>query len=164
MSFYGTLAAADAYHFTRGNVKWAALSTEKRESSLIIGSDFVDNTYARRAQGVRTEGRAQARAWPRKGIRIEGEELDSDVVPVEVENATYEAAYLSGTGVPLNYDGPPLQGAVTRKKVKGGPAEVETEYATVTQGDRPSFTKIDDIMLPLLSTGGSSGMVSLLRG
>ena len=164
MSSYGTLTDADAYHLARGNTAWAALSADKRPSSLIIGSDFVDNTYASRAQGVRTEGRSQDRAWPRKGVVIEGEELPEEDVPKEVEYATYEAAYLSGTGVRLNYDGPPLQGAITRKKVKGGPAEVETEYATVEQSDRPSFTKIDDIMRPLLKNGGAGGMMSLLRG
>lgn len=164
MSFYGTTAAADTYHAARGNIKWAALTQEKREASLVVGSDFVDSTYASRAQGTRTGGRAQERAWPRTGIVVEGEALPPDDVPLEVEHATYEAAYLNGTGVKLNYDGPALQGAITKKRVKGGPAEVETEYATVAQADRPNFTKIDDLMYALMARGNSGAMVGLLRG
>lgn len=135
--FYGTLAGANTYHQARGNAAWTG-TDEAKQAALLRASDYVDSLSQRQVSpgvyeqvfgGVRTGGRAQARAWPRTGAYdSEGNLLDSATVPVEVEYATYEAA-LREIAVPgsLAPDYVPAA-AVKREKVD----VLEVEYATST--------------------------------
>lgn len=58
------------------------------------GSAYVDAVYGLRFTGQPTGGIDQERAWPRTGATAYGSTLASNLVPVRVVNASYEAAYI----------------------------------------------------------------------
>lgn len=93
--FYGSLAAALAYHEARGNAAWSAagVDDDKREAALLRASEWLDGVYHGRWAGQKTEGRSQVRDWPRiNAFDAEHNAIASDEVPDEVERATYAAA------------------------------------------------------------------------
>lgn len=94
MAHYGTLPGALAYHAARGNEAWAEASDPLREAALLRASEALDGMYGARFPGAKTAGRAQDRAWPRAGAtdHCTGEALPDDVVPSEIEAATYALA------------------------------------------------------------------------
>lgn len=162
MTIYGTVVDADEYHSARGNTEWAA-ATDK-EQKLLKASEFVD-TYRARFPGAKAGGRSQEREWPRKGaIDTAGDLIADDEIPSEVERATYEAALLVVKGIPLSEI--PLSGTsagtVTRKRVKAGPVETETEYDTSGTG-RPFFQNIADILEPVINGRRFGVSVELTR-
>lgn len=159
MSFYGTVADADAYHLARGNTGWSGTNDQK-EAALTRGSDYVDLRYRWLTPcgrweslfpGERTAGRAQDREWPRTGaVDYDGNAIPDDEVPIEVEHATYEAALreLVSPGS-LSPDFIP-GGQVTKEKV--GPVEVqyaEAKFNPNSPPNRPIVPTIDEILAPL---------------
>jgi len=159
---YGTVADADAYHSARGNAEWT--SATDKEIKLLRASEFVD-TYRARFPGSKAGGRSQEREWPRRGaIDTAGDLIADDEIPSEVERATYEAALLVVKGIPLSEI--PLSGTssgtVTRKRVKAGPVETETEYDTNGTG-RPFFQNIADILEPVINGRRFGASVELTR-
>ncbi|RJX83490.1 DnaT-like ssDNA-binding protein [Pseudomonas sp. LS-2] len=158
--FYGTVAAADAYNAARANTAWTGDEVAK-QAALLRASVYIDGRYRKQLPsgvwaslfpGLKTGGRAQAREWPRTGAAdYEGNVLPDDAVPIEVEYATYEAAWreLSSPGS-LS---PDFVASQTIKREKVGP--LETEYATGTLADgaasvRPVISIIDEIIAPVL--------------
>jgi hypothetical protein len=161
MSAYGTAEDCASYHVARGNTAWADASASPdtvREAARVAASDFIDS-YRRRFPGQRAEGRSQTREWPRKNaVDTEGNDIAEDETPVEVEQASYEAALLIVQGVDLR----PTEaagGSIGRKRVKAGPVETETEFSTPSS--QPRFQKIMDLLEPILTGGGTT--VDLLR-
>jgi hypothetical protein len=161
MAAYGTDAACAAYHLERGNTAWADAAASPdtvRLAAQVAASDYVDS-FRRRFPGAKTDGRSQTREWPRtNAVDSEGSEIATDEVPIEIEQATYEAALLIVQGVSLT----PTEaagGTIGRKRVKAGPVETETEYKTPSS--QPRFQKIMNILEPVLTAGGAS--VDLLR-
>ena len=162
MTIYGTVDNADEYHSARGNAEWAA-ATDK-EKKLLRASEYVD-TYRARFPGSKAGGRSQEREWPRRGaIDTAGDLIADDEIPSEVERATYEAALLIVRGVPLAEI--PLSGSssgvVTRKRVKAGPVETETEYDTAGTG-RPFFQIIADLLEPVINGRRFGASVEVTR-
>ncbi|MDV3469013.1 DnaT-like ssDNA-binding protein [Stenotrophomonas sp. C3(2023)] len=157
---YGTLDAANSYHQARGNAAWALGTDEARTGALVRATDYIDGRYrvllasgrwASMFPGVRTEGRGQANEWPRTGARdYGGNLLRANVVPDEVERATYEAALreLASPGS-LSPDYVASE-AVTKEKV--GPIEVTYADAAAAGQvpNRPVVPAIDEILAPLL--------------
>lgn len=165
MSYYGTVAEADTYHANRGNTKWAEAaeaSPDQREGYLTRASDYVDS-YRSRFAGRKTGGRAQEREWPRADATdASGESIPDDEIPYEIEYATYEAALLLASGATFSSD-PSATAAVTRKRVKAGPVETETEYAESTKTGALSFASVDSVLATLLVAPYGSASVELLR-
>lgn len=101
ISFYGSIQAADDYALAVGSSSWAALSDSEKKSALVRGSLYTDSYTKRWIDdkcwltfiGGKTGGWAQEREWPRSGI----EGLPDNVIPVQIEYATYEAAIREGT-------------------------------------------------------------------
>jgi hypothetical protein len=159
---YGTLEGADSYHEARGNAAWAAGSDEARTGALIRATDYIDGRYrvllasgrwSSMFPGVRTAGRGQPNEWPRTGASdYDGDPIQPDEIPEEVERATYEAALreLASPGS-LSPDFISSE-AVTREKV--GPIEVTYADAAVAGQlpNRPVIPVIDEILAPLLRT------------
>lgn len=58
------------------------------------GSAYLDGAYGARFTGVPTGGVDQERAWPRTGASAFGSALATDIVPLRVVNASYEAALI----------------------------------------------------------------------
>ncbi|OCI95606.1 hypothetical protein A6U86_15685 [Rhizobium sp. AC27/96] len=152
-SFYGTLAAADAYFVERANAAWAMASDGDRLAALVRGSQAVDSLYESRFTGRRTGGYDQALSWPRsEAMTVNGEAIANDALPLALTYASYEAAALE-----LSEPGsltPVIIAARTVKREKVGP--LETEYAVVDTSDdmvaaaRPVLTKLDGLLYPLL--------------
>jgi hypothetical protein len=117
------------------------------------GSAYIDATYGARFTGMPTGGVEQERAWPRTGATAFGTALASDIIPVRVVNASYEAALIemrepgslsaiiSGTSL------------IKRERVEGA---VEVEYAVSDKTDlataaQPIVTAIEGMLAPLLT-------------
>lgn len=160
MAAYGTLADANAHHAARGRTLWAAASEPLREAALVRGSDYIDQRYRRKSgictipvfPGTKTGGRAQEREWPRESaVDTDGNEVPSDEVPIEVEVASYEAAYreLLEPGS-LSPDYVPSQ-VVVKEKV--GPIDVTYSDPSATNDapNRPVVVMIDEILAPILT-------------
>lgn len=159
---YGTLEGADSYHQARGNAVWAAGSDDARIGALVRATDYIDGRYrvllasgrwSSMFPGVRTAGRGQPNEWPRTGASdYDGDPIQPDEIPEEVERATYEAALreLASPGS-LSPDFISSE-AVTREKV--GPIEVTYADAPVAGQlpNRPVIPAIDEILAPLLRT------------
>lgn len=158
--FYGTVAAADAYHAARANTAWAGDEVAK-QAALLRASVYIDGRYRKLLAsgvwqslfpGVKTEGRGQAREWPRTGAYdYEGNPIPADQVPVEVEQATYEAA-LREIVEPGSLS-PDFVSASLVKREKVGP--LETEFAVSVGADaagsvRPVISIIDEMIAPVL--------------
>lgn len=155
MLHYGTMLAANDYNDVRGRAEWAEAAEPARIGALIRASDYVDSRYVYQRggcwvsmfSGEKTGGRAQERAWPRTGIK----DIPADMVPLEVERATYEAAWRElrepGSLLPDYVPG----GQVTREKV--GPVEVSYAAPHVTDGlpsNMPLLPAVDRILAGLL--------------
>lgn len=159
--FYGTVAAADVYHAARANAAWTGDDVAK-QAALIRASVYIDGRYRKLLTsgvwqslflGVKTEGRGQAREWPRTGAEdYEGHAIPSDQVPVEVEQATYEAA-LRELAAPGSLS-PDFVAASTVKRQKVGPIEEEFSVAAGADGAasvRPVISIIDEMIAPVLA-------------
>lgn len=63
------------------------------DAALVRATRYIDGEYRLRFPGTRLNGRAQALEWPRKdAVDQFGDDIDDDEVPVEIKNATCEAA------------------------------------------------------------------------
>ena len=103
MQIYGSIAGADAYAISIGNTTWGPLTDEVKQAALVRASLYIDSYNKRYIDadyrcwwtfiGGKTGGWAQEREWPRSGI----DGLPDNVIPVQIEYATYEAAIREGT-------------------------------------------------------------------
>ncbi len=157
--FYGTVAEADAYHAARANTAWTGDEMAK-QAALIRASAYIDGKFQAQNScgrweslfsGVKTGGRAQSLQWPRTGATDnEGNEIAPDEVPVEVRNATYEAALreivLPGSLSP-DYV---ASTAIKRQKVDVLEIEYQASNAGGAVPTRPVITVVDELIAPLL--------------
>lgn len=125
---YVSVADADAYLTARGTpAAWTAAVTATKEQALVKATDYLDTRWGPAFVSSRLLA-TQALEWPRvafydrHGFEIEG--LPANLVKATIE---YAVRALSGALVPdLVVDDRGLQ--VTRRRVKAGPVETETEY------------------------------------
>lgn len=157
--YYGTLAGAEAYHAARGNAAWSG-DEQVLLAALVRASSFVDGLGTKLPEpgkavlafpGRKVGGRSQLLQWPRAGaIDRNGDTIDPDLVPVEVEYATYEAALreLTAPGS-LRPDYVAAQ-AVKREKV--GPLETEFFGSADDGADAvlPVLSIVDQLLAPLM--------------
>lgn len=143
--FYGTEADFDAYCEARGITP----ADGDVEPALLRASVWIDGMFRSRFSGTRTEGRDQVRQWPRTGATdVDDEDIADDEVPVEVEQATYEAALRELTRPGSLTPDYVASTQVKRKKV--GPIEVEYRDAYGADAVRPCVSVVEDILAPLL--------------
>lgn len=151
MAGYGTNLAADAYHLARGNTAWAALTSDQKDATRLRGSVYIDGRYALKFPGTKTGGRAQERAWPRTGAEDwEGAAIDPSVVPLEIEQASYEAALIEAT-TPGSLSPTISASGLVRSETVG---PISTEYFEPKGGVidlRPMVTLIDGILAPIIT-------------
>jgi uncharacterized protein YbdZ (MbtH family) len=97
---YVSVADADIYATDRNKTDWIALTNEQKQFSLINSTDYIDKNYDWIGD---KNTREQALKWPRSNaVDSEGFDIDNDIVPKEVANATIEAAFLDSEGTDLN--------------------------------------------------------------
>jgi hypothetical protein len=119
------------------------------EPALRRATTWLDGAYEARFPGQRTNGRAQARAWPRKNvIDGNGQLILDNIIPIEVMQATIEAARyeVDERGI-LDLVADPA--GIKRKREQVGPLVEETEYATTSAKVR-KFVSIDHYLRNVL--------------
>lgn len=154
MAGYGTNAAAQAYWDAAGYVVPDETNDAQITAARQRGSLAIDR-YEARFSGTRTGGFAQERAWPRtEASTYYGEAIPSDMVPVAIENASYEAAWLElGTPGILS---PVVTANSTVKREKVGQLEVEYAASSSTSMEdiiamaTPVVTLIEGLLWPFL--------------
>ncbi len=154
--FYSTTADADTYHTARGNVAWTGDQTVK-DTAMLRGSEYIDQAYRSGFPGVKTDLREQLREWPRlDAYDVEGNYLDSAVVPDEVFNATYEAALreLVSPGSLL----PDYTPSAQRKRVKVDVIDIEYTAPHGPSSVLPVISIIQGILAPILTGSLSSSI------
>lgn len=158
MSIYGTLAASKTYHTDRGNTAWAAGADADLTIALQRGTEFIDHQFV--FPGFKVDGRDQVREWPRFDvIDREGFGVSSLTVPIEVENATYEAALRELASPGSLTPDVTLTAQVKRQKVEGA-VEVEFTGAAGIAAAMPVITIINGILAPIMG-GQQSGLSGL---
>lgn len=130
---------ADTYNENRGRSSWAPLTDEVKSIALIKATEALDALYP----WIGTKStRIQGLQWPRhSGVDSAGESIllidrdgfDIDGVPVAVQNAVAEAAFLLSSGEEIFQDQDP-RGKVIRKKTD----VLETEYQQDTPATKPA--------------------------
>lgn len=115
------------------------------------GSQYIDAVYGSRFLGSVVDP-IQERQWPREGAIVNGKLIPSDVVPIAVINASYQAAYQEAVKPgSLSVVGT-SSGAVKRVKV----GQIEKEYQTAKDSDgtaasiTPLISIVDGMLAPYL--------------
>ncbi|WP_018900416.1 DnaT-like ssDNA-binding protein [Rhizobium sp. 2MFCol3.1] len=154
MAGYGENAGFTAYAEAAGYVLPDGTTEAQITAARQRGSMVIDR-YERFFSGTRTGGFAQERSWPRTGASTYyGESIPSDAIPVAIENASYEAAFLELTN-PGSLS-PVVTGTSTVKREKIG--QLEVEYASSSSSDvadmvamaTPVVTAIEGLLWPFL--------------
>ena len=114
------------------------------------GSQYIDAVYGSRFLGSVVDA-TQERQWPREGAIVNGKLLPSDVVPIAVINASYQAAWQEATNPgSLSVVGSP-SGAVKRVKV----GQIEKEFQAAKDDGTaawltPLISIVDGMLAPFL--------------
>jgi len=112
---------------------------------LIKAMDYVE-AYRDQFQGSKVQ-QVQPLQWPRATVYVDGFQIGSDEIPVDLKRSQMQAAIETDTA-----DLAPNQGqAVKREKVDVLEVEYEQGGALVS----PTFPKVDAYLDPLLSTKAS---------
>jgi len=155
---YVSAAAFESYCEDRA----ITLASGDEEAALIRATSYIDNTYRTRFTGYRTKRRDQALEWPRVGayVYIPNNSSDmayaggydpaydyiaQDVIPIEIINATCEAA-IRELAVPGSLT-PDLDRGGAVKRLKAG--SVEIEYGASASATS-TWTAIDNALSGLL--------------
>ena len=152
--FYGTASGFETYHTARGRSVAAWDDADEVNAALLVASEWLDARYRSSFGGLKVGQRAQLREWPRTGsFDTYGYSIPSDVVPTEIENATYEIAYrqLAAPGS-LAVDWTPNK--YKRASVDGA---VSVEYASFASAwdAQTQFVIVDQILSPILTGCGA---------
>jgi hypothetical protein len=129
------------------------LASGDAEAALVRASAAIDATYAGAFPGYRLRGRDQGLEWPRQNAwDVQGWLIRDDAVPIEVINATCEAAIreLIEPGSMM----PDLKRGGAIQSVRAG--SVAVTYASNASA-RTTYSIIDGIIANILSGTKSSG-------
>lgn len=147
---YASTAQADAYHALRGNTAWAALTDERKEQCLRLGTEHM-SAYAGQWKGERVTS-TQALDWPRFGVVANGYELDYQTIPAPIVNACIVLALKSSAA-----ELAPDLGA-QKQSVKVGP--IETTYFAGTR-QAVKYQAVENMLAPYFGSG--AGLVKVIR-
>lgn len=145
---YISVDDADNYHDGRANAAWDDLADEAKEAAIRKATEYLDAVYARRWAGVRASD-AQALAWPRANVEVDGVVLADDALPQQLVRACAELALKASAG-DLAAD---VGRMTTREKI----GEIEVQYDT-NRAPYTTYRYVDALLAPLLLT--TSGGVS----
>jgi hypothetical protein len=134
-------------------------TNEALDAALIRGTEAIDGMFGARFPGWRTFLREQLTAWPRTdAYDSEDNLIDTDEIPVEVINASIEAA-VRELATPGSMQ-PDLARGGAIKRVKAGSVEVEyADAADVTT----TWSKIEQMLAPILGATVFAGSARTAR-
>ena len=153
---YLSIADADSYWSERNNAIWAAADDADKEKALREATQYIDGAFTFIGHITEID---QKLAWPRSSVIIKhgnfrGQDIDTDVIPEKVEQATAELALeaLSARLVPAENRG----GKIKREKVD----VIEVEYLDWAPSGK-TFEFVSMLLRPF--TIGSKSQVKLMR-
>lgn len=160
-----SVADCDAYHDARATTAWTdepSSPPEAKEAAIRRATAWLSNSFA--WKGTRLNGRDQALAWPREDVEdAEGEEVASDVVPIEVVHATCEAAayeLANPGGLNPNVD---LTARIRSEQI--GPMRTEYAFSGLSaEAARPVLLAVRGLISGLLSSGSNPLVGTAVRG
>lgn len=132
------------------------------DQAIRRGTRHISNDFG--YKGYKANGRPQALAWPRtEVVDAEGYDVDYEVIPTEVEQATAEASWYElqnpGALAPVTTQ----DGNIKREKI--GPLETEYFGAAKGRDARPIITSVNALLGGLIaSTARSSMSAPAVRG
>ena len=144
--------AFEEYAETHG-IELASDVVAEIEAALIRASAAIDARYYGAYPGDRAKGRSQGLQWPRiAAYDSSGWLIGDDEIPVEVINATCEAAIreLQSPGSMM----PDLERGGQIQSIRAGSVGITYSAAASAQ---TTFTLIDGIMSNILNGAGNSG-------
>lgn len=143
---YVTLAEARTYASARG----VTLTDfdDVLERYLILAVDYLE-AQRENFKGTKTDA-TYALQWPRYGVILDGVELASNVIPVELKNAQIQIAMAANEGIDLM---PTATGDAFITAEKVGPLETRYSQRLNTSGV-PIVRKLEAVLEPLLRTTG----------
>lgn len=90
---YGSDAGFRQYHTNRGR-DVSNYDNDQIAGARLVASEWLDDSFRDQFQGLKVAPTTQEREWPRTSVvDYYGYTVSSITVPVQVERATYEAAY-----------------------------------------------------------------------
>lgn len=148
---FASLAAADAYHASRGNVAWAGALDADKENALRRATDYTEQEYRSKWRGARMS-LTQALSWPRFNVQLDdvgfgriAAYVPNNTVPPQVIQACCELAIRALQGALA----PDLQRQIIAETV--GP--IRTEYAAGAP-EYVRYRSVDLLLKPLLASSG----------
>lgn len=176
---YADTTFATAYFTPFGQTAWPGGDTPQLELALRMGTQYLENQYRGRWIGIRTN-QTQSLSWPRgDGARelwrttilyplldLDGFAMDTQIVPLQVQQATCEAALLVLTGTNLQ---PVLTRDANYVKSVSTNVAGAISKATVYIDGTPvidQYLAIEGLLRGLVTStpGATSGVVRLARG
>lgn len=166
MDSYSTAAKAKVEWAKRG-YDHAAMTDEEIDQLLLAASEFCDGmglretspgVYMNLFPGKPTEGRAQARAWPRTdAVDLYGEPYADDEIPPALVRATHEAAWYAkqnagGLNVAFKRD----QIVQSRRVETIARTFFEPKSVNGMPPTRPEIPAVQTAMAMLLTGGGGN--------
>lgn len=146
---YISVTDADTYHAAQtGSATWSGATTSTKEMALRQATAYIDSRFAERFKGTRVK-ESQALRFPRIGvIDIDGFQIESNVVPPKLAQATAELALevVSGTSLFVTEAN---AGSVKAEMVKIGEIAIDQEFAG-SQSQQPKFPKVEALLKDLL--------------
>ncbi len=175
---YGDATGFEAYHEARGRTIPGTWDTDGINAALLVASEWIDGSYGPLFVGQKTDGFTQTREWPRTSATVIEKQsrynlsptygyvasytFPDDVIPTQVENATYEAAFRQLT-TPDSLEVDYTPGKYKSVTIEGA---LSVEYAQIN-----SYTEVqlqigavDRLLWPLLDPSAGGGMSSYSGG
>lgn len=125
---------------------WTSANTAARERALRNATQYLEAEYNQRWRGSRLED-AQALAWPRTGVRLDGVCIEDGDIPRALLDATAELAVRAVAGELLADITTP--GTIESERVKVGPLETEKTYMG-GKSQTPEFRIVDRLLRGLV--------------
>jgi len=150
-----TLAAWETYSTNAG---WTTAGTDaEKEVHLRDAVKYLDRHY--KWVGIQ-QYQTQTLSWPRlTNVTVDGWPIDPDTIPVDIQNAQAELAWLIHEG--LNPMATVTSGSVKIKEVAAGSVSSKTEYAGGGR-ENPRIVAIEGLVAAYITQGASQ--VRMQRG
>lgn len=153
---YATLATIRTYAANRG----VTLSADDTVLEPLVhkAMDFIEG-HRGRFQGSKTDT-TQALQWPRTGVSIDGEEIDTDAIPDILVSLLCRLCMEQDAGTDLT----PTRNSAFITEEKVGP--LTTKYSEAIgggAGSTPTMPAVDALLEPLLKTGTSGALFTTIR-
>jgi hypothetical protein len=151
-----SVAFVDTYNSEYNSVaSWISAAADVKERAIRLATQYIDEYYKKMWKGEKSSY-DQSLTWPRVNVEDEDDyTIDSDVVPLKIQQAVAELSIRVVNGDDLFSDVKSPSGMIQSKKVKVGPIEVATEFSG-SGAPETTFTVVDNLVSSYTYNGGIS--------